>query len=127
VEPRNWLFVTGSEHIAGVEYGTVYAVFPIGDFEWLSSPDITDLFTIVDNMEFETRQDEEYKNLSSDAKKDIVDEKLRVLINTSKWEFNTHLTKCIKSEKEIMVKADKFYMIRVTSDLFTDVIEPLLK
>jgi hypothetical protein len=119
---RNWLFVTGSERDADSynnDKNFCYAIFPIGEFQWLCEPNnIRDFFTdfngIVDTSH--------YEHGYYDKNKDAIIEGLEDL----NWEFNTNLSKCIKSEHEIMLKCNQYYAIKTDSKLFKDKIEPLV-
>jgi hypothetical protein len=91
---RNAMFVVGSDRIAG-EYGQQYSIFPAGNFTFLWSDQITDLYEelAIDEMSF-LRNGQADQVLSSYR--------------------NTDLQRAILSKHEIMIRCESYH------GLFTD-------
>jgi len=82
------LFVTG-QPLNAVKYGDVYLIFPIGNFKFIWSKSIEDLFDIT----FKAKEDKKfYTNLAN------------------KYQ-TTNLKKAIESGNEIMIKCKEYYML----------------
>ena len=92
-EFRNALFCTGNSQDASY-YGRLFVVFPIGEFDFLWSPNIKDLFV-------------EYKRLAYKGETD-----LKEFIGLLKRKGNyqtTDLNAAIISGKEIMIRCHSYY------------------
>jgi len=95
------LFCTGLDGYAK-EYGALYSIFPIGDFDLIWSPEIIDLFvTLPDNPE----------KLPPDEIIDLIDVK-----NNYKRGKN-QLKKAIASGYEIMVVCDSYLAVKMGIDV----------
>jgi len=94
-EFRNALFVTNDMYQAG-GYGALYIIFPRGNFTFLWSPDIPDIFTHYENKQ--TKQSDE----------DFVLD----LLNNNDYSTN-NLQEAIKSTNEIMIRCNSYYALRV--------------
>jgi hypothetical protein len=93
------VFTTGNYHEA-FEYGGskkdgTFAIFPIGDFRFVWSPKVTDLF-------FEADPDK----MGEDA------EKAEEHLDTLNYK-DTDLPAAIRSRKEVMVSCKSYYMLRL--------------
>lgn len=117
VEARNWLFTTPHLNTAHL-YGEVMAIFPIGNFEWIFSPDpnFQDLTGTVDYKRYQVKNsaaaltyDEVYELALSNTLKDM---------EAGVWYHNEKLKRGLSGTNEIMIKCDKFYAIRVGTDTF---------
>jgi len=87
----NTVFTTGNYGTA-MEYGMVYAVFPIGDFRFVWSPTIDDLYIHMTDLEDE--------------------EDIRHYLELAKYK-DTDLSHAIHSKNEIMVACKEYYMMQV--------------
>lgn len=84
----NAMFATGHATIAGT-YGSLYAVFPIGDFEFVWSPNVDDLTLRTEN-------------LRPDEIPDVLED----------CEFRkTGLRSAINSQNEIMISCREYYAV----------------
>jgi hypothetical protein len=98
---RNGLFATGAEEIA-LTYskvnGVSYIIFPIGDFSFIWSPTIYDLYSELDGFSADEFDDEaEYR------------EQIDKIVNSYKDEA---LLTAIQSSREIMIWCEAYYAIR---------------
>jgi len=114
---RNALFVTGNIKIAK-DYGTPYAVFPIGDFEYLWAKNTTDLYVAYSYTEpakdFSIlNKFMNYAGVGMDS-----DSFASIKKDTFKWlnddvEFSQEdLKDAIETGNEIMLWVDNYYAIR---------------
>ena len=84
----NAMFATGHATVAGT-YGSLYAVFPIGDFEFVWSPNADDLTLHTEN-------------LRPDEVPDVLED----------CEFRkTNLRSAINSQNEIMISCREYYAV----------------
>lgn len=86
-------------------YGRLFAIFPIGKFEWVCNTDhkygdLTDAYN-----KFKTEQGLDNKDNTATVL--FMDE----LKKLKTWKHNEGLTECLNSGSEIMIKCDKFYAI----------------
>lgn len=122
---RNALFVTGDYDIA-IEYGNVYAIFPIGNFKFLWSEHVHDLLNAWNEYDngfdpetydptdmHDVKQKEEYKQYL----KQFYTEILKAGYKTK------DLRKAIKSGHEIMLRCKSYYAVNY--DIFDDVVSEL--
>lgn len=108
---RNALFVSGDDSVAS-EYGSLYRVFPIGNFEFLWSPMVSDLYTEWEdydpgynwNRDSEEMQAEKYKK----SLKKFHDDILKSNYTTS------NLPAAINSRNEIMLRGKQYYALEET-------------
>lgn len=123
---RNWVFGTSDIQDAGMysSASKVAAIFPIGKFQWLNSPNIMDYTSWVmlerqkiqkDNPDLP--YDEVYEQLLDD---------LPTLLDKVVWNFNEHFVESLKSRCEIMFKCEKYYAFNVHGSVFKDKILPFL-
>jgi hypothetical protein len=84
------LFCTGNINEAG-GYGYEFLVFPIGEFKYVWSPEIRDLYSFIEEMKGE--------GLEYDLQK---------IVNSYK---NKSMADGIKKKMEFSIKCDEYYMI----------------
>ena len=103
---RSALFATGAKHVAE-SYGTgeePFAIFPIGDFDFLWHPQIGDFFGEF----FDTGAYEDYKAEGVPA-----DELVEIMFEEYFGPFNDDdLVEAIHSDHEIMVWVKKYYYMK---------------
>jgi len=104
---RSAMFTTGDRSTAD-EYGTLYKIFPIGDFTFLWSKEIEDLYSILDEYDLggavEFHKDEDPAGF-----KEVVNNfKNEVLTTYQTSELHT----AILSRHEIMIRVPKYYAMR---------------
>jgi len=93
---RNAMFCTGN--LTEVrEYGEAFVVYPIGDFEFLWSPYVDDMFKEWEDFNIETNLD--------------TPQFIKTRI-AGKF-FNTDIKKAIDSEHEIMIRCNNYYAVDV--------------
>lgn len=85
----------GSDNIA--QYGKKYIVFPIGDFKYVWSSEVRDLWQDFDNQ-----------NVRDES--DIID-----LLNDSEY-TKAGLGTAVSSNNEIMIKCEKYYAFPMSAD-----------
>lgn len=112
---RNGTFVTGSSHIAE-EYGSISITIPIGEFHYLWSPYVEDLFGNWDEFESDKLFASRTTGAPKPATEDIEDAFLN-LIETNELQYQTtDLLAAIKSGHEIMIYCDKCYVLPVKEE-----------
>lgn len=118
------IFGTGDNRRAA-SYGKPYAIFPIGNFDYIWSPDIPDLTLRLEAVIAEALKQEGEKLDSQIDAFDIIKTKynsqqklpkqVRVAIlkklRSAKYQKNKNLKQAIKSNNEIMINCDKYYAI----------------
>ena len=129
----NSFYVTGNR-LATDDYGDIYVIFPIGNFDYTWSPKIRDLYFkffkqfgtgdgIIDK--FLPKDNRIYTNSTKSVAKDwfkMVDQnKLRKFLQKSYR--STNLEGAVNSNSEIMLKSD-YYAIQ--ERFFNDYVEPYL-
>jgi len=105
---RNAMFVTGDDGVAN-EYGAVYTVYPIGEFEYLWSLHVHDLYSIWENyLPWFDRNDnkKEEKKKLKEAYLEFYNEEIKYGYQT------TDLNAAIKSGHEIMLRCSNYYAVR---------------
>ena len=106
---RNALFATG-DYIQAKNYGNVYYIFPIGDFNFLYNPNIEDLFMNYDEYrpwvhpDKDTRTPEEQQAQVQAAIEEFFNEE----IVDGQWD-NTSIKAAIDSGMEVMIRAKRGY------------------
>jgi len=102
---RNALFLSGDNAQAD-EYGSLYRIYPIGNFEFLWSPAVNDLFSSWEDYAY-----------GWDAEYGYPEENLRDFHNEIlKNNYTTNdLAKAIGSGNEIMLRCKSYYAIDDTS------------
>lgn len=114
-DPRSaGVFGVGS-YYTSTYYGTVYAIFPKGDFRYIWSPVVDDLTAkigvaigIVPKSEEETR---DYLALKP---------KILKVLNSGQWQQDTGLLECLRNypAHEVVVKCKDYYAIPTSSNDF---------
>lgn len=87
---------TGAGRSSASSYGNVFVIFPIGDFKYLWSPKVRDLFVDSAPKHYEGGQEVADAHLESYAYE------------------NDDLPRALKTRNEIMVLCDKYYAIPAT-------------
>ena len=113
-KPRSsGIFCTGSQHTAS-QYGRIYSVWPKGQFKFIWSPKITDLYMHIKRLEEKfVATASTLENLSGD---DIIKHtltKLQKLVDTYQ---NNALHLAIDNEHEIAISCKSYYMIHNSND-----------
>jgi len=98
---RNAMFVSGSD-IEASGYGKVYKIFPIGDYNYVWSSDIDDLWMTFDNWTAEEgyRYDDNNEYLSF----------LNEVVKKAQWHTD-NLKAAIDSKHEIMMRCGSYHAI----------------
>lgn len=116
----NSIFVSGSPYVA-TTYGTSYIIFPIGNFEFLWSPHVSDLtpnlaLAIRKGYDKAEQQYDVFQEISKfkspEQLPDNVKEQLTKTLQKVDYKLNDNLEKAIESDKEIMIKCDSYYAIK---------------
>ena len=120
---RDGLFATGYGNDAAI-YGKVHIVIPIGTFEWLCSGEtdgnMRDLTgTYKRNVE-SIASSGNWNTASIEMQQDALYATIED-ISSSEWYHNDFLQTCIKSENEIMLWCDSFYLIKIGSPILQDI------
>lgn len=103
---RNGVFVTGDQSEA-MNYGEAYQIFPIGEFDYLWSPDVDDLMTEIDGFQWDSK---EITDL--DAQNEAMDRQIAKFIKSSLRNYkNNYLGKAVQSHTEIMLWTKQYYAI----------------
>lgn len=110
---RNAMFATGDRALAG-EYGKIYSVFPIGNFEFLWSPDVKDLWAASSSyrnarVRYTTRPKHMWKEGERDKYWTQVQDQFKKEILAGY--VSKDLSAAIESGKEIMVRSKSYYAI----------------
>jgi hypothetical protein len=93
---RNGMFGTGDRHTIG-QYGNMYYVFPQGDFTYLWSEDINDMFNSITTQALSN---------SENTAQEFIDK----VIAPANWHTD-NLQAGIDSDNEIMIICDRYYGI----------------
>jgi hypothetical protein len=101
----NGMFCTGAYKIA-FQYGVAHAVFPIGDFDFLWSPDVRDMFN-----HFQDSWPNFWKDVEGEEAGEPDFEAIEEAIRAS-YRENDNLVAAIKSGNEIMVRGTGYYAVR---------------
>jgi hypothetical protein len=101
---RDSMFASGSFHVTN-DYGNLYLVFPIGDFEFIWSSDVVDLFS----------EHGDYLNGISQNTHPTLDSQVVM----TEWVHdlgyqNTDLQKAIQSHHELMIRCSGYYAISIS-------------
>jgi len=101
---RNGLFVSGKESIAR-EYGKYTAIIvPVGKFQWLSSPDIPDLYKTFERFVSQAwDKDPVYDDKSSGWQDRWAEEQTIKKLESARWYHNEKLPKCVAGMNEVML------------------------
>lgn len=113
---RNAIFCTGSIAEAN-EYGHLYQIFPLGDFEYLWSPDIVDLMRTVSgsglvHVDKNIMIPQDHKPTDPALIDQFIEQEL-----AGKYTSSNLLT-ALRGKNEIMLWCDRYYAIR-TSAVFS--------
>ena len=110
---RNAMFCTGKLHEAK-QYGTPYAVYPIGDFEYLWSPTVIDLWLTYDESKYELRKQLSKSgilNVAPDFENKMHELFLKEYI-VRKYIHNSALQAAIQIGNEVMVWCEEYYAVK---------------
>jgi hypothetical protein len=127
---RNWMFVTGQQNDAR-QYGKVFAIFPIGEFQWVCNADTgKDAFkdaygssAYLSGKIFAADKENQY---NYDQRQTMAADMLVKKFSHARWNVNEELEECIDNGNEIHLKCKQYYKIDTLSNLFYDVIKPRL-
>jgi len=127
---RNWMFVTGGREDANV-YGKPFAIFPIGQFEWVCNIDtgedrLSDMFGAAGYLAGKIFAADKENKYSFDQRQTMAADMLIKKLPHARWNINEGLIECIDSRNEIHLKCKEYYKIDANSDLFYDIIKPRL-
>lgn len=120
------LFVSGSAVFAQ-QFGYVYIVFPIGDYDYCWSPVYGDLTDDSSNALLKNikQHPEEYKYLDhmhSNVKKKHLEE----IMEDGHYKFNKDLVNGLKKKSEVMIKCKSYYGIAATwEDVYSEILNGL--
>lgn len=105
----NAVFASGSENFALV-YGDLYAIYPIGDFEYVWSPRIKDTLLLDQEANHLLARIEQKSGTKFD-KEEWLEQKANIIIDLlEKGRYSdTNLKAAIASGSEIMIHCDKYY------------------
>lgn len=101
----NGMFCTGAYKVA-FQYGVVHAVFPIGDFDFLWSPEVRDMFNT-----FQDSWPNFWKNPDDEDSMEPDFEAIEKAIRDS-YRENDNLVAALKSGNEIMIRGNSYYAVR---------------
>lgn len=126
---RNWLFTSGRKAVAeGYGRGVAQAIFPIGKFDWVYSPDISDLSVAYETTVEEVKGRAEAAGRSL-AYSDIQEHAATIFLERiadSSWFRNKNFPQAIASQNEIMIHCDKFYQFNVNGQIYRKIVKPYL-
>ena len=134
---RNWMFCTGEKQTALAytdddEEHQVYAIFPIGKFEWVCSldwkfRDLTGAFQKhFSDINASKPKDVKMADwLRIEEKQKLALERIKKEVDPKRWRKNTDLKGCIESHNEIMIKCDRYYRVSITSPEFKQIMSIL--
>lgn len=117
---RNALFVSGSSSMA-MEYGNeTYVIFPIGEFKFLWSPQVPDLWNIWDELRplQGGMTDEEFKKVEKEQFEKFYNRYLTTFQDTD-------LKAAIKSNHEIMLRCKSYYAVVYESPIYFKIMKGL--
>jgi len=105
---RNSMLCTGNERHASY-FGTLYHVFPVGNFQYLWNANIEDLNHTLSDVNYTVSRNKDNRELDwRDMEAKVHDTFLNKVIRGPGWS-TTNLQKGIKSNNEIMVRCKKYY------------------
>jgi len=126
---RNWLFTSGRKVVAeGYGRGVAQAIFPIGKFNWVYSPDISDLSVAYETTVEEVKRREEAAGRSL-AYSDIQEKSATVFLERiadSTWFKDKNFPQALSSQNEIMIACDKFYQFNTKGRVYREIVKPYL-
>ena len=115
---RNAMFCTGVLADAKT-YGTAYAVYPIGKFQYLWSPSVTDLWTTYEDNLYDMTEQIIDNGFPREDAENMTPEFLNKTYKLFLKEFvvgefihNKGLQKAIQSGKEVMVWCEEYYAVK---------------
>jgi hypothetical protein len=118
---RNGLFVSGDARQALI-YGKVYAIFPVGEFKCLWSPDVDDLTSTYDIYQTEARR---VHGLQDDKVEEYAEEKTLELVKEEALWYDDQVRRGLSTKREIMIHCNSFYAMERTKTYY-DVVRPFL-
>lgn len=117
---RNWMFASGNKESAQTYAGRGYpdVIFPIGKFEWVSTPDpdLYDLTIAVNHQHYLVKRADVDNKLTLDEAYELAANALIKEMDKAEWYHNNHLLVAIHGEGEIMFKCDKYYKFSLVGD-----------
>lgn len=107
-------FAAGDSNIAG-KFGDVYIMFPIGDYDYVWSPNYSDITEDFQQyVEMHAKQyPEEYNYIFKEGVKYIHPKHLNDFMKDGHYKFNTGLVDALTKHKrnEIMIHCKKYYLV----------------
>lgn len=103
----NGLFVTGSTNDAG-SYGRTYMIFPIGNYKFVWSEDVGDLFIYGHDNNLRSNKHMDFKNTPPEEYYQTVKNVMDKASYTDK-----NIVSAINSENEIMINSDTYYALDI--------------
>jgi hypothetical protein len=127
---RDWLFTSSNPDMAQLYAGfraPICEVFPIGNFEWLQGDhaDLHDMTGWHSRMEAEIKVADKDNKISYDERSILATNYMINKMRHMKWRFNTDLETCLQHDNEIMIKCDKFYLVKWQGPAFDAINEYL--
>lgn len=117
---RNWMFASGNRESAQTYAGRGFpdVIFPIGKFEWVSTPDpdLYDLTIAVNHQQYLVKRADVDNKLTLDESYELATNALIKQMDKAKWFHNSNLLDTILSEGEIMFKCNKYYKFSIVGD-----------
>ena len=105
------VFTTGSKENAE-DYGSAYAVFPIGEFSFIWSPNVVDLYS---NLKAAQTFKKFFSNPFKASKPIVItQEVINSYLDTAKY-TNDNLGVAIRKGNEIMISCDEYYIIPLST------------
>lgn len=118
----NAIFVTGDYNEA-IGYGDAYAIYPIGDFQFLWSQEVDDLFIELkrllqkDSLSIKYfKPNAKHNEESKKALDEYLNNKFIDAIKDLNYQ-NMHLVSAIESKNEIMIHCDAYHAIAVNNKI----------
>jgi hypothetical protein len=114
----NAVFASGSEKHSAV-YGDLYAIYPIGDYEYVWSPKVKDTLLLDEHARQLLTRIENQSGLKFD-KDEWLEQKAAIIIDIMDKSRYTdaHLYSALSSGHEIMVHCDAYYAFHTTDGVW---------
>jgi len=110
-EFRNAMFCSGDIHFADF-YGKIYAIFPIGDFKFVWSTHVDDLFMAWD--EYDPSQSADFLQYTDETQTQEIKDSIKMFLKTYKNTYkNNNLEHAIISNNEIMIRCENYYAVKL--------------
>lgn len=109
----NAMFATGDQSAASSYGPRLTAVYPIGQFDFLWSPNVPDLYNVMWHQVREILGIGSSRSMFSLTKEqfEIVQQQLPERLQQLDFKFNEQLSKAVASNNEVMISGDKYYSV----------------